>query len=150
MKARILTLFLLLGSVFTANSQDLLEMVKHDLNAERRSIIAEAIIIPATKEAEFWSLYNDMEQKLGVLTEKRSANIKKFAENFDNMTDDVADELANNYFDLNAERFKIYRTYYKKMSKVISKTEAARFIQLLGQIQLIIDVQVAAEVPLIE
>lgn len=132
------------------HAQDLIDMVKRDINAERRTIIAEAMTIPTEKEAEFWAIYNEMEQKLGLLTDKRIANINKFADNYENVTDDIANDLANTYFSIQTERVKIYKTYYKKVAKLISKKEASRFIQLLGQIQLILDMQVAAEVPLIE
>jgi hypothetical protein len=139
--------FVLTGSVM---AQDLVDMVKRDINAERRTIVAEAIELPAENEADFWKLYNEMEKELGILTDKRVANINKFADNYENITDDIANDLAMTYFEINSSRIKIYKTYYKKISKLIGKKEASRFIQLLGQIQLIIDMQVAAEVPLIE
>ena len=150
MKTRIITLLVLLTSVVSAGAQDLLEMIKRDINAERRTIVAEALTIPLEAETEFWHMYNDMEQELDLLTDKRAKNIKKFADNYDNVTDDVADALAKTSFEISSGRVKINKTYYKKASKLISKKEAARFIQLLNQIQLLIDIQIAAEIPLIE
>ena len=150
MKARIITLLILITSVVSAGAQDLLEMIKRDINAERRTIIAEALTVPLEAETEFWHMYNDMEQEIDLITDRRAKNIQKFADNYENVTDDVAADLAKNYFDMQAGRLKINKAYYKKAAKLISKKEAARFIQLLGQIQLLIDIQIAAEVPLIE
>ena len=150
MKARIITLLILITSVVSAGAQDLLEMIKRDINAERRTIVAEALTVPLEAETEFWHMYNDMEQELDLITDRRAKNIQKFADNYENVTDDVAADLAKNYFDMQAGRLKINKAYYKKAAKLISKKEAARFIQLLGQIQLLIDIQIAAEVPLIE
>ena len=146
----------MLGFVFallltgTVMAQDLVDMVKRDINAERRTIVAEAMSLEAEKEAEFWQIYNEMEKELGILMDRRVSNISKFADNYDNITDDIAHELATAYFDINSQRIKIYKSYYKKISKLIGKKDASRFVQLIGQIQLIIDLQVAAEVPLIE
>jgi len=150
MKTRIATFLILFGTVFTASAQDLLEMIKKDINAERRAIIAEAIEIPTGQETEFWNIYNQMEAELDALTDKRAANIKNFADNAADLTDDVANDLVMTFYDINVSRFKVYKTYYKKTSKVMSKVEAARFVQVMDQIQLLIDVQLAAEVPLIE
>ena len=150
MKTRIITLLILLTTVVSAGAQDLLEMIKRDINAERRTIVAEALTIPTEKETEFWHMYNAMEQELDLLTDKRASNIKKFAENYEDVTDEVADALAKTSFAIASGRVSINKTYYKKASKIISKKEAARFIQLLNQIQLLIDIQIAAEVPLIE
>lgn len=132
-----------------ALAQDLVEMVKRDINAERRTIVAEAMDIPAEREVEFWQTYNELEKELGILMDRRVSNINKFAENYDNITDDIAHELSTAYFDIHASRIKLYKSYYKKLTKIIGTKESARFVQLLGQIQLIIDMQVAAELPLI-
>jgi hypothetical protein len=150
MKSKFLTFIAVMLLSVSLNAQDLVDMIKRDINAERRTIVAEAMTIPTDKEAEFWALYNEMEQKLGVLTDMRVANINKYAENYENITDDIAHDLANTYFNIQIDRLKVYKTYYKKVAKLISKKEASRFVQLLGQIQLILDMQVAAEVPLIE
>ena len=64
MKTRIATFLILFGTVFTASAQELIEMIKNDINAERRAIIAEAIKIPIGQETEFWNLYNQMEKEL--------------------------------------------------------------------------------------
>ena len=150
MKIRIATLFILFGTILPASAQDLLEMIKKDINAERRAIIAEAIKIPIGQETEFWNLYNQMEKELESLTDKRANNIKKFADNAADLSDDVANDLVMTFIDIRVNRTKIYKSYYKKITKVMSKVESARFIQVMDQIQLLIDVQIAAEVPLIE
>lgn len=150
MKTRILTMMLVLGSFAAALGQDMLEMIKRDIDAERRTIVAEAMTIPLDQETEFWQMYNEMENELSLLTDKRAVNIKKFAENYENVTDDVADALTKTSFEISAGRTKIYKTYYKKASKLLPKKDAARFIQLLQQIQLLIDIQIAAEMPLID
>lgn len=150
MKTRILTMILVIGSFATAFGQGMLEMIKRDIDAERRTIVAEAMIIPLEQETAFWQMYNDMEKELDLLTDKRAANIKKFADNYENVTDDVADALAKTSFEISAGRTKIYKSYYKKASKLLPKKDAARFIQLLQQIQLLIDIQIAAEMPLID
>ena len=149
MKTRIITLLILLTTVVSAGAQDLIDMIKRDINAERRTIIAEALTIPLESETEFWHMYNEMEQEFDIIADKRAKNIMKFADNYENVTEEVANDLAKTHFEMEASRLKISKTYYKKAAKLISKKEAARFIQLLGQIQLLIDIQIAAEVPVI-
>ena len=150
MKTGIITMLLVAGTLINVNAQELLDMIKRDINAERRTIVAEAIEVPAEVSTEFWNLYNSMEAELDAVTDMRAANIKKFADNYDDVTDDVASDLAKTSFEIAASRNKINKTYYKKASKLLGAKEAARFIQLLLQIQLLIDIQIAAEVPLIE
>ncbi len=152
MKTRIAFFIILVSSAFAAQSQDkvMLEMLKRDLKAETRAIVAEAMNVAPAKETEFWRVYSEMEVELDALIDKRAGNIQRFAENYTNLTDDVIDDLAKTYFDIEATRLKIFKKYYKRMTKIIGKKPAARFIQIMDQIQLLIDVQIAAEEPLIE
>ncbi len=150
MKTNIITLFILFTSLVSARGQELLDIIKRDLNVERRTLVSEAMQLAPGTETEFWQVYNVMESELDGLTDKRAGNINKFADHYTNVTDDIANDLAMVYFDIIGNRNKIYKTYYKKMSKIISKKQAARFIQVMAQIQLLIEVQIAMEVPLIE
>lgn len=150
MKLKLSIFFVLFMIAFGLQAQDFLELAKHDLNSEKRSIVAKSINIPQDADAQFWNTYNDMEAELNVLVDKRIAIIKKFAKNYATLDNDIAGELISTYFSIISQRNKINQKYFKKMSKVISKKEAARFSQIMAQIQLLIDVQLAAEVPLIE
>jgi hypothetical protein len=148
MKITLVSLIILIsaGKVF---SQDIETLLKRDLDAERRTVVAQSIDIPSGKETEFWEIYSDMELELDKITMNRIANIKNFAHRYDDITDKEANELIGNFIDMNFKRHKIYKKYYKKMNKIISTKQAARLVQILNQIQLIIDVQFAAEAPLI-
>lgn len=150
MKLKLSIFFALFMIAFGLQAQDFLELAKHDLNSEKRSIVAKSINISQDADAQFWNTYNDMEAELNVLVDKRIAIIKKFAKNYATLDNDIAGELISTYFSIISQRNKINQKYFKKMSKVISKKEAARFSQIMAQIQLLIDVQLAAEVPLIE
>ena len=66
------------------------------------------------------------------------------------MTDKIAAEIASSYFSINTDRMKIYKRYYKKFSKVVGDKRAVRLYQIIDQIQLLIDMQLASEEPLIK
>ena len=133
-----------------AFAQELLNLIKKDLNKEKRSLVAEAMDIKKENETAFWNLYSAYEAENDKLIDNRAANIKKFADNYETLTPEVADELAKTALKVQADRAKINAAYYKKMSKVVGNIQAARFIQVMNQVQLVLDIQVASEIPLIE
>ena len=94
MKLKLLTLIAVLFTTGSLVAQDLEELLKRDFDAERRTIIAESIRIPDGLETEFWKIYSDMEQEMDLLTDKRIVNLKRFANNYENITDDIADDLG--------------------------------------------------------
>ena len=51
---------------------------------------------------------------------------------------------------LDDDRAKLRKKYWKRFKKALPATLAARFLQLEHQIELLVDLQIASEVPLIE
>ena len=131
-------------------AQDVMELIKSDINKEKRSILEEALDIKKENETSFWQIYAEYEEASNKLVDMRAGNIKKFADNYVNLTEEIADEIASSYLEIESGRLKNKKTYYKKMKKVIGSIQATRFMQIMGRIQLVIDVQVAEEVPLLE
>lgn len=66
------------------------------------------------------------------------------------MTDQDAAKLANDVFDLETKRTSLKRKHFKKFSKVVPARKAARFFQLENQLNMALDLQVAAALPLIK
>lgn len=150
MKRSLFSLLLTLVIPFSLSAQDFLDLVRTEVNFEKRALVAEAMEIPSSQSVEFWNTYSNFETEINRLGDQRMANIKKFAENFENMSDKVASEIASTYFSTHQNRYKIYKKYYKKFAKTIGDKKAVRFYQIMDQIQLLIDIQIASEEPLIE
>ena len=150
MKKLAIILGVLFFSYGTSQAQELLELLKKDLNKEKRSLVAEAMDIKAENKTVFWEIYGEHETATNELIDLRAKNITKFADNYDKLTDDIADEIASTYLTIEAGKLKIDKTYYKKLKKVVGAIQAARFIQIMNQVHLLIDVQIASEIPLIE
>ena len=150
MKKITIILGVVLFSFGNSQAQELLELLKHELNKEKRELVAEAMDIKAENKTVFWEIYGEHETATNELIDMRAKNIEKFADNYDKLTDEIADEIAANYLRIETEKLKIDKSYYKKMKKVVGAIQAARFIQIMNQVQLLIDLQIASEVPLLE
>ncbi len=150
MKKLAIILGMSLFSFASSQAQELLALLKQDLNKEKRALVAEAMDIKEENKTAFWQLYGEYETESNKMIDLRAENIEKFAGHFENLSEEVANEIASNYFVIETGRLKNDKAYYKKMKKVIGAVQAARFIQIMSQVQLLIDVQIASEVPLIE
>ncbi|MCZ7612048.1 MAG: hypothetical protein M5T52_00465 [Ignavibacteriaceae bacterium] len=98
----------------------------------------------------FWPIYGEMEKELDELNSERIANIKDFAANYDNMNDEKATELIKEAFDFQSDRVSLNEEYFTKFSEALSPTVAAKFMQLQNQIQLVVDLSIAANLPLVK
>jgi hypothetical protein len=66
------------------------------------------------------------------------------------MTEEKANNLAERGLDWQAARIKLMRSYYKKFSKALSPKMAAKFMQVENQIWMLMDLQIATELPLVK
>jgi hypothetical protein len=150
MKKLAIILGVLFFSYGTSQAQELLELLKKDLNKEKRTLLSEAMDVKEENKTAFWEIYGDYETASNKLIDLRSKNINTFADNFEKLTADITDEIAATYFEIETGKLKNDKATFKKMKKVIGSVQATRFIQIMNQVQLLIDVQIASEIPLIE
>jgi hypothetical protein len=132
------------------NLRAFVELARSDLKTQKALVIAENLPMTEAEAAEFWPLHRDYEAELSKLNDQKFALIERYAHNYQTMTDQEATELAQNTFNLEAKKTDLKRKYFKKFSKVMPATKAARFFQLENQINLALDLQVAASLPLIK
>jgi hypothetical protein len=140
-------------SSFALNAQtndDFIELLKSDIKTDRKAIIMESVNFTYAESKAFWLLYAKFEIELEKLSNKRIQNIKDYDVNYEKMSDEKADQIIKTAFDFQASHVKLNETYYKKFAKAISPTRAAKYAQIENQIQLIIDAEIASELPLIK
>jgi hypothetical protein len=141
-----------LVSAAAANAQvdSYMEMLRTDVRAEKVAVITEVMEFSDAEAEAFWPIYREYELELAKLFDERLALIKDYAEHFETLDDAKADELISTAFKNREKRTKLHKSYYKKFKKAIGAKRAAKFTQLDNQIDLLIDLQIAANLPLID
>jgi hypothetical protein len=133
-----------------ANLRAYVELLRSDLRTEKVAVITEMMQFTEDEDAKFWPVYRQYEADLAKINDDRIALIKDYAVNFDQITDAVADRLALGALDLEARRQTLKANTYNKLKTVISPKTAARFLQVENQILLLLDLQIAASLPIVE
>ena len=134
-----------------ANAQEAwLELLRSDLKTQKVAIVTEVMMLTDAESEVFWPIYRDYEHELSKLGDERIALIKDYAMHFDNMTEEKAKELMNTAFKQDEAHLKLLKKYNKRFAKDMDAVTAARFVQVENQIGLLIDLQVALEMPLME
>ena len=127
-----------------------IELLRSDIKTEKKAILMEVIEFTEAEEQAFWPIYREYELEIDKLSDRRVALIKDYAANFDKMTEEKASELVDASFKLDKDRMKLDEKYYKKFAKATSVMTAARVMQVENQIRLLIRLQIAANLPLVE
>jgi hypothetical protein len=132
------------------NTQAYIQLLRSDLKTQREAIVKEAMQLNDQQAAVFWPIYREYSAEQAKLGNEKQAIIEDYAANFMTMKDEKADELAQSVMQLDEKRLALREKYYGIMKKVIPPVLAARFFQIENQIQLIVDLQIASNLPLIE
>jgi hypothetical protein len=149
MKKTLLSLIFFL-SAFALNAQtldDLIELLKSDIKTNRKALVTEIMAFSDSESTVFWPIYREFEFQLEALADKRIAIIKEFGANYSSLTNEKATQLMKSYFDFLEDRLSLNREYYEKFAEALNPTDAAKYMQLENEFQLLIDLQVAATLP---
>jgi len=150
MKSFALFLFISFSSILIAQDISYLEYLRTDLRLQKREIIAETMELIVEQAELFWPIYTEYESELDELSGERLKLIKDYANNYYNLTDEVAARLANKKYELDSKRTDLLWKYYNKLKTELNPIDAAMFYQVESQLLMLIDVQVSGEVPIIK
>ena len=132
------------------SENDYLELARDVIKVEKKAAVTEVMQLTDAESQPFWNLYNEYEAKLYPIQNKRIDLIKTYAEGYDMLTNDKADELWSNYMQYQKELLAVKSTYYKKFKKILSPGKAVRFMQTENKIETLINAQLALEIPLVK
>ena len=148
MKKFIIAVFIMASS-FTFAQQSYFELLRQDLATQKVALITEVMQFTDEEADVFWPLYREFDFEGSKIGDETLKLIKDYASNFENITDEKAVELMNKNFDLKKKGLELKRGYMKKFSEVIAPARAVKVMQVMNQIDMIIDLQIASQLPLV-
>ncbi|MDH0673977.1 hypothetical protein N5D03_05450 [Empedobacter sp. GD03861] len=135
--------------LFSQTVKDEVAIFQNAFGIEKRTLIENYMKVDESKAAEFWKLYETYENSRRAIGLKRIQNITKYAENYENYTPESINAIMKNALDVQKEMTSLWGSTYKKMSKVITPVEAAKFIQAEMYFENTIRQALLEQVPLI-
>jgi hypothetical protein len=145
-----IVVFVSVNLMYAQDVDSYIEILKSELKTNKKAIITKTMEFTDQQSSVFWPIYGEYEKEMEDLTNERIANIKDFASNYDNMNDEKATQLINNSYDFQSDRIALNEEYFTKFSEALSPTVAAKFMQLQQQIQLVVDLSIASNLPLVK
>ncbi len=151
-KLLLIIVVLLLANTVTYGKgvETYVELLKSDLRTVKVAIITEAMGLTDEESSAFWPVHREYEHELSEIIDDRIELIKDYIQNYDDLTEAKAREIAKRVFALEKRRTKLKKKYFKRVEKALSAVAAAKFIQVENQINLVADLQIASELPLIK
>ena len=124
------------------------ELLRSDVRTQKVAIITEVMGFTEAEDAAFWPIYREYDAEMAKLGDERVALIAEYADNYSKMTDAVADKLATKAIELEDKRQAVKAKCYERVKTALSPRTAMRFLQVEHQLLLLIDLQIAASLPI--
>jgi hypothetical protein len=132
------------------NIQEYIELMRSNVRDEKSQIMGAVMQLDIDDAAKFWPINSQYDTELTKLNNLRVENIQEYARNYSQMTDAKADELIQRSLDYQKQRGELLAKYYQAMKQSVGAITAARFLQVEHQLLLIIDLQIASSLPIVQ
>jgi hypothetical protein len=135
----------------TPNAQNLdayIKLLRKDVRSQKSAVMSQVMQLDPDEAAKFWPIYRDYDAELTKVNDLRIANIKNYADSYNQLTDAKADELIRNAMTYQKQRSELLAKYYERMKQEMGAITAARFVQVEYQLLLVIDLQIASSLPI--
>lgn len=133
-----------------ANINAYVELLRSDVKTKKVAILTELMQLNDDQSAKFWPIYREYDFELQKLNDQKLAGIKEYAKNYQSMTDEKANELALLALALENKRNDLKKLYYEKVRDQLGGIIAARFLQIENQMLMVVDLQIASSLPIVE
>ena len=131
------------------NIQAYINLLRENVRQDKAEIMGAIMVLSAADAAKFWPIYSEYDAQLTKLNDQRVENIKQYARDYDQMTDEEADQLVQKSMTYQKERAELLVQTYEKVKQALGAITAARFAQVEHQLLLIIDLQIASSLPVV-
>jgi hypothetical protein len=125
-------------------------LLRSDVKAKKTDIIQQNLTLTEDQAKKFWPIQRSYETDLSKLGDQRLETIREYAKNWDTLTDDQAKSLGKRTFDFQKKRVDLRNKYFDQISKQVSPTIAAKYMQIEIQMENLIDLSIASQIPLIK
>ena len=126
-----------------------IELARMDVRQQRAEIVGESMRLSAAEASNFWPIYEEYQVAYTALGDTKLQLINDYADVFFTMTNSAADGLVERLFQLTDDEQALLREYHGKVSSAVGGAVAARFVQVERRISTLLDLQLAAEIPLL-
>jgi hypothetical protein len=129
---------------------DNMQILQEKIKADKKLLIAENMELTEKEAREFWPVYDSYQKDLGKLNDRQLKLIEEYAQNYETMTDQEAQNLTSTYLAIATDRVKMIQSFLPKITKAVGSKKAARYLQIENKINAVLQYELEAQVPLIK
>jgi hypothetical protein len=133
----------------TVTDQDV-QLLRKDLRSQRKQLIAANLPLTDAEAVKFWPVYDQYQAEITKIGDTRLALIKEYAANYNTLTDVQAQDLITRSIGVDESFVQLRQKYVPIFQKVLPGKKTAMFFQMDRRVALMIDLQLASAIPIVQ
>ena len=125
-----------------------IRLTRQVIDTQRQALVTKGMDLTPAEMQRFWPLYREYRVAASKVGDRIVTLITTYADNYQNLTDPVADKLLTEFVRIEEQRARLKAQYLPKFKKVLPAQKVARFYQIENKLDTAILADVSEAVPL--
>jgi hypothetical protein len=135
---------------FQVPSDQEIDLLRKDLRSKKKQLVAANMKLTDAEAEKFWPIYDQYTAELVKINDTKYGLITRYLQTYTTMTDAEADGYMKSWTSVDESVAQLRLKYMPTFRKVLSAKNTLLFFQLDRRVGLMIDLQLASQIPLIE
>ena len=137
------------GAQSEASIDQDIQLLRGDIRSQKKEVVAANMNLTPDEATKFWPIYDQYTAEVGKIGDSRVALIKEYAASYGTLTDAQANDFMKRSAAID-QQFNATRSKYVPIfEKVISAKKTALWYQIDRRLDLLINLQLAANIPVV-
>ena len=131
-------------------ARDEIEVTRAAIKAERKAIVSMNLELSDAESQAFWPVYDEYWTQMKKAGDRQVLLITDFAKHYtyESLTNDRAEEMLKEFLSISKDKNKLKEKYAKRFMKVLPAKKVLRYYQIENKLDTIIEMDLAATIPL--
>ena len=138
------------ASSVAAQTRSDIEVLRQELRTDRQAVVAKNMKMTEAQATAFWPVYREYQAEMTKIGDRYIKLLEGYGKSYDTMKDPAAETLIKDFIDIRQAKLKLQSDYVGKFKKVVPATLVARYYQIENKIDAILNLEMAAGIPLVK
>ena len=139
----------IMPQLLVASDQDL-QLLRQDLRRQKQKLIAENLPMTESEAVKFWAVYNRYTEEWRQINDEKYRLVKDYGQQWQGLSNDQSLIYIRRWLEVDSQIHDLRLKYVPEVSQVLPGRKAATFFQLDRRISMMIDLQLASQMPLLQ
>jgi len=131
-----------------AEAMEEIVFARMDIDSLRQTLVTMGMDLSPDEMQAFWPLYREYRLEAAKLGDRVVALVSSFADNYEQLTDEAAEKLLDEFVGIEKARAGLKADFLPKFKKVLPSRKVARFYQIENKLDIAVLAELTEQIPL--